>query len=878
MAKALIITEKPSVARDIANALGGFTEKNKGEYYESDDYVCTYAVGHILTLFAPEDISPEYKRWRLNDLPIIPQEFQIKPVPNQENRVKAIAKLAARADVDRLINACDAAREGELIFREIVSYLKIGKPIQRLWLQSMVKKAIKEGFERLENGEKFNGLAHAAECRAYADWLIGMNATRALTVRLKSRNERGLSWSAGRVQTPTLSLLVDREIEVLEHRAIAYWKVNAKFGASDHEYEAVWFDPSFKNKEGDRDLKEDRIFDEARANAIQAAIAGQTGVAREVRKPSPRKPPLLFDLTTLQRTANSRFGWSATRTLRAAQRCYETHKVLTYPRTSSKVLPDNYKEEVDRILGILSKVPPYAPHAALLINKGRLNDEKVFDDAGVTDHFAIIPTGEVGNLEGDDLKLYDLVTRQFLAAFYGPSVYEDVERITEVAGQSFKSKPPKVLKEAGWEAVFDKQVGQGGETNFPPLARGKDKVDNVPVKGLQAEAEKLATKPPSRISEAGLLSLMENAGRQVEDESLASALNKAEGLGTAATRADIIENLKTREYVSKTLRPTVKGIRLIDILHRIGASRLTSAELTGKLEFFLSEVEDGKRQPQDFMSEIAQYTQEVVDQARDFDFDSIYPDQKPLGRCPKCHEEVFERAWFYGCRESTKRTGKKNCDFLIWKDHNGRYINRAVVQDLLEKGITDELDGFVSANGTSYKAILALENGQLVRRNVLGSEESTDGFEVNPAPIGGCPIHQGDCRVVETATDFVCETKLRARKDGDNNAAGFSFPRMLCKREIKRTEFSDYLLKKETEFLNGFISKKGRPFSAKLQMNEGGGGFNFVFPERTPKAKKTEGEGVEKQGAGEEAQVEKAAVAAKKTRSTKTKTSSKASE
>lgn len=881
MGKALIITEKPSVARDIANALGGFTEKNKGEYYENDDYVCTYAVGHILTLFAPEDISPEYKRWRLTDLPIIPQEFQIKPVPSQENRVKAIARLAARSDVDRLINACDAAREGELIFREIINYLKINKPVQRLWLQSMVKKAIKEGFERLENGEKFDGLGHAAECRAYADWLIGMNATRALTVRLKSRNERGLSWSAGRVQTPTLSLLVDREIEVLEHRAMPYWKVNAKFSATDHEYEGIWFDPAFKNKDNDRDLKEDRIFDEERALRIQAAVAGQAGTAREVRKPSPRKPPLLFDLTTLQRTANSRFGWSATRTLRAAQRCYETHKVLTYPRTSSKVLPEGYKEEVDRILGILSKVPPYAPHAAHLINKGRLNDDKVFDDAGVTDHFAIIPTGEVSSLEGDDLKLYDLVTRQFMAAFYPPSVYEDVERITEVVGHLFKSKPPKVLKEAGWEAVFDKQVGQGEETNFPPLARGKDKVDNVPIKGLEAEAEKLATKPPPRISEAGLLSLMENAGRQVEDESLASALNKAEGLGTAATRADIIENLKTREYVGKTLRPTVKGIRLIDILHRIGASRLTSAELTAKLEFFLSEVEDGKRLPNAFMSEIAEYTKEVVDQARDFDFDSIYPDQKPLGSCPKCHEEVFERAWFYGCRESTKRAGKKNCDFLIWKDHNGRYINRAVVQDLLEKGKTEELDGFISANGTSYKAILALENGQLVRRNVLGSEESPEGFEVNPEPIGACPIHQEDCRVVETAIDFVCETKLKARKEGDNNAAGFSFPRMLCKREVKRTEFSDYLLKKETEFLNGFISKKGRPFSAKLQMNEGGGGFTFVFPERTPKAKKSkdagggEEEAVTK--AGEEEKVEKATIAAKKTKSSRSKASAKTS-
>lgn len=845
MGKALIITEKPSVAQDIIKALGGFTEKNKGDYFESDEYVCTFAVGHILTLFAPEDISPEYKRWRLADLPIIPEKFQMKPLPTQTKRIGVIEKLAKRADVDRLINACDAAREGELIFREIVNFLEVKKPTQRLWLQSMTKKAIQDGFAALEKGEKFDGLGHAAECRAYADWLIGMNATRALTVRLKSRNERGLSWSAGRVQTPTLALLVNREIEVLEHIPQPYWKVNANFKTADHSYDAVWFNPQFKNPEQLRELKDDRIFNHEQAQKIVADVQGQSGKASEVRKPSERKPPLLFDLTTLQRTANTRFGWQATRTLRAAQRCYETYKVLTYPRTSSKVLPENYREEVTRIVGVLGEHETFGKYAKTLQKQGRKNEEKIFNDAGVTDHFAIIPTGEVANLSGDEAKLYDLVTRQFLAAFYPSSVYEDVERITVVNGHSFRSHPPKVLKEAGWEAVFDKVPGEGGETSFPPLQKGQNKVEGVPVQNATVANEELATKPPPRISEAGLLSLMENAGRQVENEELALALNKAEGLGTAATRADIIENLRTREYVTKVLRPTVKGIRLVDVLKRIGAERLTSAELTAKLEMNLLEVEEGTRKPAAFMSEIAEYAHEVVNKARDFDFELIYPEEAPLGQCPRCHSEVFERAWFYGCKEATKRTGKKNCEFLIWKDHNGRYINRNLVRTLLTKGVSEELDGFLDSNGNSYKAILALENGTLVRRNLVNTESGevvTDGFTVNPDPIAPCPVHKGDCVVTETPTDFSCTTRREARKQGDNTVTAFSFPRLLCKREIKREECLAFLEKRETDYLNGFISKRGRPFSAKLVMNADNAGFTFVFPERVSKKKAAESE------------------------------------
>jgi DNA topoisomerase-3 len=833
MAKSLIITEKPSVARDIAEALGGFEEKQKGEYYESADYVCTYAVGHIFTLLAPEEINPTYRRWRLSDLPIIPEKFDIKPLEKQKRRVDIIGKLIARKDVDALINACDAAREGELIFREVVKYFGTDKKIRRLWLQSMTKEAIRDGFKRLKEGEIFEGLGKAAQCRANADWLIGMNATRAFTVRLKSKNQQGLSWSVGRVQTPTLTLLVNRELEILEHEPLPYYRVHGIFKASNHEYQGTWYDPQFKNKEGSRDLKEDRIFDLAQAEKILQAVAAKPAVASEVRKPSPRTPPLLFDLTSLQRAANSRFGWSANRTLKAAQRCYESHKVLTYPRTSSKVLPEDYRGVVDRLLETFAGTQTYGDYAKHLIKVGLKNEKKIFDNKGVTDHFAIVPTGEFSDLKGDDARLFDLVTRQFLAAFYPPSIYEDVERITEVEGHMFKSKPSKVLKDPGWEVVFDKKTA---ESSFPPLVEGKNEVSGVNVNCKEAMREDLETKPPGRISEAGLLSLMEHAGRQVDDGELASALNKAEGLGTAATRADIIENLKLREYVTSQLRPTVKGIRLVDVLKRIGANRLTSAELTAELELHLSQVEESKRDQENFMREIEEYVTEVTEAAKNFDFDSIYPDRDPLGRCPRCGGEVFEKAWFYGCADATKRAGKKDCHFLIWKDHNGRYINRYIVKLLLEKGETPELDGFQTADGKQYKAVLALENGNLVRRNVAGAE--IEGVQVNKEPICKCPVHK-DCLVIETPTEFSCTTREQ-EKEKDDKAPGFAVPRMLCKREMKRDEAQAMAVKGETGFLTGFVSKRGRKFSAQLKMNPDYLGFQFVFPERKTKAAKSE--------------------------------------
>lgn len=844
MAKSLIITEKPSVARDVVEALGGFTSQKDDSYWESDRYLCTFSVGHVLELLEPEEIDPVYKRWELANLPILPSEFKLKPKQGQSERIRTIKQLMLRADVDEIINACDAGREGELIFRELVKFVGSSKPIRRLWLQSMTKDAIRHGFANLQDGRDFEGLAAAAECRSLADWLIGMNASRALTVRLRSRSQKG-AWSAGRVQTPTLALLVDRELEILRHLPEPYWRVNATFSAAGHSYEGGWFDPQFKADEQKPQLKSDRIFDEANALAIVELIKGKTGAASETRKPSREAAPPLFDLTSLQREANRRFGWSAARALSAAQRCYETHKVLTYPRTDSRCLPEDYRPEVDKVLLSLRSLPDYQKSAAHLIANGRQNENKVFNNAGVSDHFAIIPTGQIPRgLKGDDERLFDLVTRRFLGAFFPPAVWEQVDRLTVVLGHHFSTKA-RTLKEPGWRSCLDQAADADGSKGLPPLVASESAAEGVPAKVNDAAVESEKTKPPPRITEGRLLSLMENAGKSIEDEDLAAMLHE-KGLGTPATRADTIENLKAKSYVDATLRPTVKGMRLIDLLHRINAGRLTSAELTGELELHLREVEQGNRQPGDFMGEIADYAREVVEATRSFEYDAIFPNEQPLGLCP-CEKKrpVYERAWFYRCQEDPAEIEADNdCPFRIWKDKSGRYLDRQTVTNLLEKGQTGEVDGFADRRGRTYKGILVIEGKEVLLRPIAGSESgealvpAAVEFEINPEPLGPCPFPDCEnCQVIETPTDFICQTRKARLDAGESRPKGFILPRMVCKREITRAEAIEYLQNKTTSLIEDFISRFGRPFKAKLVFDPKTGRHKFEFPPREGGAK-----------------------------------------
>jgi len=851
--KALIITEKPSVARDIAAALGGFEEQDG--YYENDSHVLTWAVGHLFELLEPEEIDEVYKRWTLDTLPIIPEEFQLKPKAGQRDRIRTIKELIGRKDVDRLINACDAGREGELIFREIASFFAAEQPIQRLWLQSMTEDAIRAGFEGLRPGTELDGLAAAAECRAYTDWLIGMNATRALTKRLKGRRERG-AWSAGRVQTPTLALLVSRELEILAHVPVPFWRVTAEFAHPSHRYPGHWFDPEFRDSE-DPHAREDRIFDETRARAIVAAVEGAAGEARETRKPSRESAPPLFDLTSLQREANRRLGWSARRALSAAQRCYEGHKILTYPRTDSRCLPTDYRETVQNTLRAFegagrgapgAPLGAYGAAAARLLETGLQNEARTFNDAKVSDHFAIIPTGVMPNpsLSGDGKKLYDLVTRRFLATFHPPALWERVERVTEVSGHAFRSRS-RTLVEPGWRAIGEPNTGEE-DTALPALAAGASEASGVAVATESVALEAEATKPPPRISEARLLSLMENAGKQVEDEDLADALSER-GLGTPATRAEVIENLIAKGYavrLGKALRPTAKGIRLIDILKRVHIDRLASAELTGEIEYHLGEVEEGGRQAGDFMREMKNYAREIVEHAKTFEYSDLYADDPPLGSCPACGRPVVEGPWFYRCEEDPE--AEKDCSFRVWKDTSGRYLDRATVETLLRDGKTGVLEGFTARNGRTYQGVLQIEveeGDHKVKVSPTGWEEGAVNaepeYEVNPEPLGPCPFEE-ECNVVESPTHFICERKLKeadldpsAKGEERPKSCGFAFPRTVCKREITRDEALHYREQGRTELLTDFTSRYGRPFSATLVLKRNGR-HGFEFPPREPRA------------------------------------------
>jgi len=743
----------------------------------------------------------------------------------------------------------------------------------------MTDRAIRAGFEELKPGEDLEGLANAAACRARSDWLIGMNATRALTKRLKSRKEK-TAWSAGRVQTPTLAMLVDREFEILAHRAKPYWRVETTFEHGGHEYVGSWFDPDFE-ADADADRRDDRIFEKARGEAIVAqAGAGAAGVASETRKASKESAPPLFDLTSLQREANRRFGWSARRALSAAQRCYERHKVLTYPRTDSRCLPEDYRETVDEVLAAYASAADhgepefveYAAAAGHLRSAGLENTQRVFDDSNVSDHFAIVPTGTLPaeTLTGDDKRLFDLVVRRFLGTFYPPAVWERLERVTKVDDQSFRTRA-RAIREKGWRAVLPPTEGEG-EVVVPPLSHSGDGAEGVSVRCVASELVEEETRPPARITEARLLSLMENAGKQIEDEDLSAALHD-KGLGTPATRADVIENLIAKGYVvriGKALRPSVKGIRLVDTLHRIHIERLTSPELTGELEQHLQEVERGNRDPDDFMNEIQEYANAIVETTKTFEYDELYDVNEPLGACPACGKPVIEMAWFYRCEPEPGVAREDDCPMLFWKDTSGRYLDRDAVRSLLKDGQTEVLDGFTARNGRTYRASIEVDTDEWKLRVVSAGWNEGEGvseepeYEVNPEPLGTCPGEEKGA-IVETPTHFVCEHKreedrqseaLKQRKrdwkaEGKKpkeiralaaeieaeiaKSCGFVLPRTVCKREITRDEAEVYLKTGRTDLLEDFTSRFGRPFSATLVLKDNGR-HGFEFPPRKSRA------------------------------------------
>ena len=817
MPKSLIIAEKPSVASDIAKALGGFSRHD--DYFESDHYLLSSAVGHLLEIGMPEEEEVKRGKWTFAHLPAIPSVFALKPIEKNENRLKTLLKLIKRKEVDGLINACDAGREGELIFRYIVQFAKANKPIKRLWLQSMTTAAIREGFERLRTGEQMRPLADAAVCRSESDWLVGINGTRAMTA-FNSKSGGFQLTTVGRVQTPTLAILVEREEKIRAFKPRGYWEVLGAFAGSGGEYAGRWFDEGFKKPEDDPDARAERLWDEAKALALVEKCTGQPGIVSEESKPSTQGAPLLYDLTSLQREANGRFGLSARTTLSLAQALYEKHKVLTYPRTDSRALPEDYIATVNATMEALRETNAYGGFARqVLKSKWIRPNKRIFDNAKVSDHFAIIPTLVAPkHLNELEAKLYDFVVKRFVAAFYPPAEYLLTTRITRVAGEPFKSDG-KVLVNPGWLAVYGREA-QGEEGTLAPVAAGER------VRTQKVEAAANTTRPPARLNEATLLSAMEGAGKLIDDEELREAMRE-KGLGTPATRAQIIEGLLQEKYIyreGKELVPTAKAFSVIALLRGLGVPELFSPELTAEWEFKLAQMEHGKLPREDFMREIIAMTRHIVGQAKNYESDTIPGDFATLSvACPKCGGEVHENYKKFQCQK---------CDFGFWKIMGGRQLEASEAETLLRERQVGPLEGFRSRLGRPFTASIKLSDVHEVSFDFgqgAGEEDGEAPDFTGQESLGPCPKCQS--RVFELPQAYVCEKAV-----GPDKTCDFRSGRVILQRPIERTQMQKLLASGKTDLLQFVSARTRRGFSAFL-VRQPDGKVGFEFEAKAAKGK-----------------------------------------
>ena len=827
MAKKLIIAEKPSVANDIARALGGFTRH--GDYFESNEYVLSSAIGHLLELVPPEGHEVKRGKWSFANLPVIPPHFDLNPIERTADRLKLLVKLLKRKDVTGVINACDAGREGELIFRYIMQHAASKKPIQRLWLQSMTQGAIREGFEALRSDKSMLPLADAAVCRSESDWLVGINGTRAMTA-FNSKEGGFYKTTVGRVQTPTLAILVEREDRIRKFQSRDYWEVHASFAAAAGAYGGRWFDEKFAKaaKDEDAEARPERLWDAARAEALRKKCEGKPGIATEEAKPTTQISPLLFDLTSLQREANGRFGFSARATLSLAQALYEKHKVLTYPRSDARALPEDYLPTVKSTMEILAGkakgkdkvkekgedkgegIAAYAPFARQVLKEGWIKPSKrIFDNAKISDHFAIIPTLQAPrNLSDAEAKLYDMVVKRFLAVFFPAAEFLVTTRITRVAGEPFKSEG-RVMVKPGWLAIYGRDVDKD-DALMVAIADG-EKVETVAV-----EVKANQTKPPARYSEATLLSAMEGAGKLIEDEELRAAMS-AKGLGTPATRAAVIEGLIFEDYVHRNGRelvPTPKAFSLMFALRQFGITEITSPELTGDWEFKLKQMEHGELGRAAFMRHIVKATRELVAAIKHGEIpDTAFLTLKTP--CPKCGGTVQENYRKFQCQA---------CDFNIWKVVSSREFAPEEIEELIAKRSIGPLQGFRSRMGKPFAAVVRLSPEFKAEfdfgQSGDGSDEAPDfsGLE----PLGPCP--KCSARVFEQPMAYVCEKSL-----GPDKSCDFRSGRIILQRPIEREQMQKLLATGRTDLLHRFISRKGRPFSALLVRGaDGKVGFEFA--------------------------------------------------
>ena len=837
MGKTLIIAEKPSVASDIAKSLGGFTRH--ADYFESDQYVLTSAVGHLVEIAAPEEYEVKRGKWSFANLPVIPPQFDLLPITRSEARLKLLGRLIRRKDITGIINACDAGREGELIFRLITQYTKAKQPIKRLWLQSMTPTAIVSAFKHLRSDEEMQPLADAARSRSEADWLIGINGTRAMTA-FNSQEGGFFLTTVGRVQTPTLSIVVAREESIRQYVSRDYWEVHARFSCAQGVYEGRWLDPGFRKNEEDNELRAERLWSRAAAERIVSECEGKPGTVSEESRPTTSISPALFDLTSLQREANARFGFSAKNTLALAQSLYERQKVLTYPRTDSRHLPEDYLSTAFQTVESLVGYAPSSPFASQILENSWIRPNKrIFDNRKISDHFAIIPTPQrPGNLSEAEQRLYDLVVRRFLAVFFPAAEFLVTTRFTEVSGHRFRSEG-RVMTKPGWLAVYGRDVSFDTTSEKDRILVPVSAGETVQTEEIDAQAH--ATRAPARYTEATLLSAMEGAGKLLDDELREAMTGK--GLGTPATRAATIEGLLSEKYLireGRELQPTPKAFQLMTLLRGLGISELTRPELTGDWEYKLSRMEKGEFSREAFMQEIAQMTQAIVGRAKEYDEETIPGDYVTLKTpCPACHKVI---------RENYRRFACTSCDFSISKTPGSRAFSIDEVEELLEKGEIGPLQGFRSKTGRPFNAILKIvRDGEKAGYKLefdFGQvkEDETEGEAVDfsgKEPLGSCPKCAGN--VYEMPLAYVCEKSVSRPRSCD-----FRSSRTILQLEIVPEQIKKLLSQGTTDLLAGFVSQRTkRAFKACLVLGKDGK-FEFKFAEKkAATAEKTKSDAVE---------------------------------
>lgn len=803
MNKILIIAEKPSVAADIAKAIGNCTKTADG--FENSGVVISAAAGHLATVVAP---GADQKGKSLETLPVIPSQFEVHPIadPQKMTRFKMLKRLMSRPDVSEVVNACDAGREGELIFRLIYEAAGCRKACKRMWLKSMTPESIRKAYSNMVPSAEYDRLGDAARCRSEADWLVGINGSRGISMLHQVVRGTYQAMNAGRVQTPTLAILVDLENTIRTFKPVDYFEIHGTFGAGAGDYIGRWYNAAATTPGADGDAAKYRILKKEDAEAIIAKCRGTApSSVRDETRPTSENAPRLFDLTTLQREANKKYKLSAADTLKIAQSLYDLHKVTTYPRTDATALPEDYVEPAKQVLAEMSGTQ-YETHAQLALKSGWVRaNKRIFDNSKISDHFAIIPTGvKPSGLSKAEEAIYDMVVRRFIAAFYPAAEYQQTERITVVAGENFRSSG-RVMKLEGWKAVYGALIDNDDKTPaLVPVTPG----ERVSTREVLLKA--LKTKAPKRLTDATLLSAMEHAGRLVDDEELSEAM-AGKGLGTPATRAATIEGLlstvgpagKPKEpYLMRDkneLVPTEKGMGLIAFLRQIGVGALTSPAMTGEWEHKLVMMSEGKYQRQVFMQEIEQATRDMLDAIRS---KAPVVDAVTLKvPCPKCGGVIKGGLSSYGC--------DRQCGLEVKRNLLSRKMTPEEVTDLLKLRTTETLNGFISPKTQKpFSAMLTLNADWKVDFAFAPREQADPAtLAAAPALMHHCPKCKGTMRALEAS--FNCEK-------GD-----FFFYRTISGRRMIDIE-ADYLLeKRKTPVCSGFVSARtGNGFTAGYKLSK----------------------------------------------------------